>query len=385
LPTAELSHEALSTRELAPPARPRLHFLDGIRGLAALLVVLHHMWTHSFLRAPAMDYPLWFRAFSFLKYGHHLVAVFIVLSGFCLMLPVVMAGGVMKNGVMGYIKRRARRLLPPYYAALALSTALLLFFPSTRIDDGTIYGAYHRDDMAGSFIAHLFLVHNLWPNWASRIDGPMWSVATEWQIYFVFPFVLLPLWRKWGYAAPIAIGIALGLAVLNTFLREASFWYIGLFAMGMAACGVCFTPNQADKSRSWLWGAGALALVATAGAAFGSTVLTGPCIDIACGVLTASLLIYCTRRSVVPEDCAPLITRILSSRPIVALGGISYSLYLTHFPLLLMAERWAEPRQFRASVNFEIYAVFLLPLMLLFAYLFHRVFEKPFLNSPNKR
>ena len=249
MPTVAL-HPQADFGERKSTERPRLHFLDGIRGLAAFLVVLHHMWQHSFLRVNNAAFPLWFRGLSILKEGHYLVAVFIVLSGFCLMLPVAQASGVMKGGAADYIKRRARRILPPYYASLAFAVALIALAPATREDTGTIYDAYQRSDMTGALVAHVLVLHNLFPNWAYRFDAPLWSVATEWQIYFVFPLALLPVWRRWGSVAPILIGLALGFLSAGTVMKEACFWYIDLFAMGMAASSVCFAPQSPKRSAS---------------------------------------------------------------------------------------------------------------------------------------
>ncbi|WP_410959855.1 acyltransferase family protein, partial [Salmonella sp. SAL4356] len=57
--------------------------------------------------------------------GHLAVSIFIVISGFCLALPVVAAGDRMRDGSLNFFKRRARRILPPYYGALAFSLLLI--------------------------------------------------------------------------------------------------------------------------------------------------------------------------------------------------------------------------------------------------------------------
>ena len=367
-------------------ARPRLHFLDGVRGFAAFSVMLHHIWQMSFIRGHATANPLWFRALSaILKQGHYLVAVFIVLSGFCLMLPVAQANGVMKGGFWSYLQRRARRILPPYYICLVLATALLALVPAIRVDDGTIYNPYHRADMPGSLISHLLMAHNLIPNWAHRIDGPMWSVATEWQIYFLFPLVLLPVWRRWGSIAPVVLGLAIGFCTIGTFLETACFWYAGLFAMGMAACAVCFAPPETKNVRPWswprLWGALALATLAAIGVGHKFHSLLQPCFDVVLGILTGYLLIYCTRQAADGGEGA--LPRLFSSRPLVSLGIFSYSLYLIHYPLLLLMKSLLLPHRFSDPVNFGIYLALGAPIILGVSYLFHRAFERPFMHVPS--
>ena len=68
--------------------RPRMEFIEGIRGLSASYVVLHHLWQFA-IADPMRPAPSWFRAATVFKYGEFGVAVFVVVSGYCLMLPVL--------------------------------------------------------------------------------------------------------------------------------------------------------------------------------------------------------------------------------------------------------------------------------------------------------
>src|SRR5205807_888516 len=103
-------------------------------------------------------------------FDHYAVTTFIVISGFCLMLPVAIAGGTLKGGAKQFYQRRARRILPPYYAALALSVAIALArgVPVTN----------------GSLISHALLIHDFGASWIFDINGALWSIAVEWQLYF---------------------------------------------------------------------------------------------------------------------------------------------------------------------------------------------------------
>lgn len=95
--------------------RLRLHYLDGLRGLAALYVVLVHV-------EPSMggQLPVWIELFvKTLGYGRVSVVIFIVLSGYVLMMPVVRSqSGNLSGSLIDYIKRRSRRILPPFYGSL---------------------------------------------------------------------------------------------------------------------------------------------------------------------------------------------------------------------------------------------------------------------------
>ena len=77
----------------------------------------------------------------------------------------------------------------------------------------------------------------------------MWSVSTEWQIYFVFPLLLLPVWRRFGIGASVMIAISLGTGI--HFLRGqtdvGALWYVGLFGLGMLGAVVCWPRTTMER------------------------------------------------------------------------------------------------------------------------------------------
>src|SRR5215472_11141443 len=111
--SARSSHEPGVTRR-------RLAGLDGIRGLAALYVVVNHIFERAFPGYPVDRAPWWAGWFI---YGRFAVVVFIVLSGFSLALSPARHGWRL-DGVFRFAGRRARRILPAYFAALAFSLAV---------------------------------------------------------------------------------------------------------------------------------------------------------------------------------------------------------------------------------------------------------------------
>ena len=239
---------AVESSERGAVPRPHLAFLDGIRGLTALYVVLGHTLLH-FPDASKLSQPArW--ATALLRYPHSAVCVFIVLSGFCLMLPIANVGEL-RGGILKFIQRRGHRLLPPYYIAFILSLCLALAYPlsgkSLVVPGSTGVSSLLIDESTARNISpiakigsHLLLLHNLNSGTATSINSPMWSVATEWQIYFCFAIILIPLSRKVGTAILVPLGILIGVAptlVLHGSWdqRIACFWMIGLFAMGMVA------------------------------------------------------------------------------------------------------------------------------------------------------
>jgi len=110
---------ATSAPAAADPSRQRLAGLDGVRGLAALFVVVNHVFLRAFPGYPVDRAPFWAGWFI---YGRFAVVVFIVLSGFSLALSPARHGWRL-DGVSRFALRRARRILPPYWAALVFSLA----------------------------------------------------------------------------------------------------------------------------------------------------------------------------------------------------------------------------------------------------------------------
>src|ERR1700730_10114778 len=118
-----------------------LRYLDSIRGLSALYVAACHAWlmyavqlADQGLRSTSGGLLV---ATSWLAFGRSAVAVFIVLSGYCLMLPVVQSPArELRSTFWQFMARRARRILPPYYGAVAVTIALILMVP--RLEDPSI-------------------------------------------------------------------------------------------------------------------------------------------------------------------------------------------------------------------------------------------------------
>jgi peptidoglycan/LPS O-acetylase OafA/YrhL len=105
---------------MIPRGERRLPGLDGIRGLAALFVVVNHIFQSAFPGHLADRAPFWA---GWAIYGRFAVVVFIVLSGFSLALSAARHGWRL-DGVLRFARRRARRILPAYWAALAFSLAV---------------------------------------------------------------------------------------------------------------------------------------------------------------------------------------------------------------------------------------------------------------------
>lgn len=362
-------------------ARPHLAHIDGLRALAALMVFVNHAYAQSF--NPILDqYPTGLQSiFSYsLVTGHLAVSVFIVISGFCLSLPVMQSDDRPSGGVVAFLKRRARRILPPYYAALALS--LLLIATLIGEPTGSIWDVPIAIDRV-AIVSHLLLLQDLFGT--GRINYVFWSIAVEWHIYFAFPLLLLATRRLgivWTAVAALLFGYALSLGFHGTRLARANPHYIGLFALGMLAAYVACSARRehaaARSSRLWPI-AIVVPLLITAAACYVWGHATAsqrfPYLDLPVGVLAAATLVVTTRAR------SHALTRLLSGRALVFIGTFSYSVYLVHAPLLqLMWQYLLVPLGLTHAQMFAALMSGGALLVLAFSYGFFRLFELPFLR-----
>lgn len=381
-----------------------LDYLEGIRGLAALYVVLFHVVNQIRLQ------PAWAEvalpvvyATRALLFGHFAVAVFITLSGYCLMLPVVRSrDGHLRGGFFEYLRRRSRRLLPPYYAALVLSLLLIAAIAVLEQYTELVWqGLPHfpRQVSQASLLAHLVLLHNLSPEWSHTINAPMWSLAIEWQIYFIFPLLLLPVWRRFGIVAAVVLAFGIGFGphfLLDGYLDWASPWYLGLFALGMAGAVVGYSNEpRVLYWRGWIgWGTLSAALCALC-LGVGSLFALRPdwgngqlwiVFDPLVGITTTCLLVYCSGcLSGTDTKSLPPVVRFLESPWAVALGRFSYSLYLTHILVITVVHQFLIHMGFATTQRLLLLLTVGVLLSVLFGYVFFLVFEQPLITGQPRR
>ena len=159
------------------PGIARIEWLDGVRALAAIYVMLHHIYLHVFPGFPESPGPF---GLGWLMYGQLAVVVFIVVSGFSLGLAPARGGNRLKDGASGFFQRRAWRILPPYWVALLFSLAVAHFL---------LVEAPGREVNVRSLVVHGLLLHDI-----IRSNSPnsaFWSIAVEAQIYLFFPLMLM--------------------------------------------------------------------------------------------------------------------------------------------------------------------------------------------------
>ena len=351
--------------------RQRLAGLDGLRGLAALFVVVNHVFLRAFPGHPVDHAPFWAGPFI---YGRFAVIVFIVLSGFSLALSPARHSWRL-DAVSRFAQRRARRILPAYWAALAFSLAvawLVVPQPGQGVPD------------AKSVVVNGLLLQNVVR--APSPNASFWSMAVEAQLYIAFPLMLLMV-RRWGAIAMVAtvtlvvatVGVVgPHISGVETFVIQSPPDLAALFAVGVLTAGIV---GASEARKSWPWGWLALAAAAPVVATIwwqGSvwTLHHLFWIDLALGPAIACLL-----AGLATGHAAPLL-RLLDARPVRTLGLSSYSLYLIHGPIVVLVyEKIVAVRVGQGVPAFLVSLALVLPLTIVFARVFASVFETPFLRQ----
>jgi peptidoglycan/LPS O-acetylase OafA/YrhL len=151
--------------------------LDGVRAVAALLVVSLHISEIGGVPWDVNQNPI---ATACAFFGRTGVVLFFVLSGFLLFLPYARALLFQEAwpAASDFYLRRAFRIWPGYYLTLA---AMILLFSQKYLQPG------HWPDLA---LFLTFFMDSSQRTW-QQIDGPFWTLATEWQFYLLLPLIAL--------------------------------------------------------------------------------------------------------------------------------------------------------------------------------------------------
>jgi peptidoglycan/LPS O-acetylase OafA/YrhL len=354
----------------------KLAFIEGIRGLAALYVVLGHLCSMVDPRALAglsSDSPPWLLALMApLWYGHLAVAAFIVLSGFCLQYSLFERKDGRIHGIAAFFKRRARRILPAYYACLGLSMLTVIFV--TNRQGGMPFDLY-KPMTWENVLAHVFLVHNFSPDWMYKINGVLWSIAIEVQLYLLFPLLVLALfWLRRIGLVLLTAGAAAAMLLYVPSATKLAVWYLALFALGMVAAHLAFRPFLRLGTRPALatWFG-----IACFGAGIYSISVTKD-FFVRDALVSIAVAAWLYAGAVSPWA---LPVRVFSWRPLVWLGIFSYSLYLMHHPIQ-QALYVFRPAAVSGPVLEMAYLVAVgLPVIVIGCYVFHLLFERPFLTG----
>jgi peptidoglycan/LPS O-acetylase OafA/YrhL len=367
----------------APPAEIRLGALDGMRGLAALTIVIYHQF------CAANDPTVRLLHVNILRPLHNgwaAVNLFLVLSGFCLFWPY--ARNKQKPFQFGeYMKRRTLRIVPAYYASLIVVPLLYFFwkilFPHQDVSQPLPRGI-------ADVLLHLSLLHSLLPATINSWHGATWSLGLEWTWYLLFP-VAVWLFRRFGPVRAIAIlaGITLTYrlalylmigpgdlqpdkAQLNVFyLRSLLPARLFEFGLGMLVAQIISRP-VVHRYGKLAFAVSMFLLVAAQIATPVDNFL--PVKDGLYGLCFA-FAIYAS----VAHGSNPM-KALCESKPMASIGSYSYSLFLFHLPVVsVIAYMMIERKMSPPAVFFC--SLLTLPAVLFFSYLMYRLFEKPFMRA----
>jgi peptidoglycan/LPS O-acetylase OafA/YrhL len=317
----------------------RFGALDGLRGLAALGVLVLHVWMFSYgdLHRPP-------KAFLDLLFGELRLGVqlFFVLSGFLIYRPFVAAALDGRPGprLTRYVIRRAARILPAYWAALAGSFLLLRHLGHPMQVD------------VGQLPVFLLFAQNHFDETIKHLDPPMWTLAIEASFYAVLPVagaLALRLGAQRTRQTALTLLVVAG-GALSTVLAFERQWpqtlstsllpHLVEFGAGMTAAVLLHrrTLPRATAMKILLAGV-ALIIINSVWHAKGlgsqsARSLIGDAPGIAGIALVLAALVGSTIEA-----------KALSRGPARWLGTVSYGVYLVHFPVIVFlreTERWPE-------------------------------------------
>ena len=372
---------APSSHPVAEPAGRggRLVSLDGLRGLAALVVVVHHCaLTYPSLAqqwfGPVRGAQTWWAAYSPLHLfwaGDEAVLVFFLLSGLVLARPLLAAP---RPGTWpAYYRKRLVRLYVPVVAAVAATGVVLALVPRLGGPGWSWWMAAHvttDGDLRGLLRDAVLLTGTDWRN------SVLWSMRIEVWFSLLLPlFVVLarPLTVPLVVSVPVVLA-AIGWAAAqgHDLLSHLLVFAVGvLLAQRLDVLAGWGTRLSAARGSGWAWTAlvvaGLGALMAQwelkgLGAAPGAWVPVGRPVTVA----GAALLVFCTLH-------CPAVRRFAELRFLQWLGALSFSLYLVHEPIVVSLAT-------RAPATSSGLAVVLgvgLPVSLLAAVVFSRLVERP--------
>lgn len=330
--------------------------IEGLRAVAVISVVLYHL------------------KFSWIPGGFVGVDVFFVISGYLMAEIILDDISQDKFSTWGFFERRLRRIWPALMFVMLVS---LLFGMYALLPD-------QLSELAKSVLSSFFLANNVmfWmhtgyftPAAENNVLLHLWSIAVEQQFYLSMPLLMLGAfpgdavrWRRLVVVA--ALGSLLLCVILTSARPVASFYLLPTriweFLLGsMIAIYRCMPVNRTNGEISSAVGLGLI--LGSALWLNGRTAFPGYWALCPCG--GAALVIF--GNTGIPT----FVGRVLSSTPLVAVGAISYSLYLWHWPILTFV------RLSGAALNALPVQISIIAAALVCSYFTWRYIEIPFRKS----
>lgn len=359
--------------------------LNGVRGLAALYVLIGHarwlLWegySDGFVKHPS-SYSLISKGLVYLLavfgQGHIAVILFFVLSGFVIHYSTVKDINSTIN-YKDYFQRRFLRIYPPLIFCMLLTITLDSLGKYTI--GGSIY--FHKTPISSinlnigddfnfiTALGNLSMLQRIYvPVWGS--NGPLWSLMYEWWFYMLYPLTFL-LYKRSKLVFYLLVVLIFLLSLHSVFpnsLITAVFnyclcWYLGVFLAEHLKSGV---------GGIWLAGPLFLCIIEYYYEKHTASGTSQAITDTLTGFLFTGIL-YVLLKSKSLTSLHMLLKKLNT------LGDFSYTLYLTHVPILVFINAAVlTQRRNKMPVSF-IYFFSGIFLSLLAGYFFHFLTEIPF-------
>jgi peptidoglycan/LPS O-acetylase OafA/YrhL len=357
----------------------RLTALDGLRGVAALVVVVHHSvltWPSLAAQYQGQNRALssWWLTFTPLHLvwaGTQAVIVFFVLSGIVLAKPYLDRRSATGTWP-GYYARRLVRLYVPVAAALLVAGVLVRLFPRTPAPGVSWWYAAHAVHVTPGLLAHDALLLD----GVSWVDDVLWSLRYEVTFSLVLPLVVLAA-RWWPKRLWLNLPIALALVVVgqrsaNPFAQWMPYFVVGVaLASGWSDLQGLAARIERLRLRAVVWTAlsGAAGMALLCDWWFQLLPSTDPWkYPVAMGLVAFGAALLCF----LVQGC-PWVRAVSSGRLLQWAGRISFSLYLVHEPIVVSVSSLVGPGKRGVAVTLFLGGAIAIAV----AMLFHRLVERP--------
>lgn len=365
--------------------------IDGLRFFAIVPVILFHLMSRSWrayekVAQPGAADEAFHALNNYLWVAKSGVELFFVISGFIIAYPFVAHAAELRPPpkLGAFYVRRLTRLEPPYIiATLGVLAFLLLTGTSWSERIASPHGDYSFGQGA---LASLVYMHGLLFQELPEIIPVAWSLEVEFQFYTLAPLMFAAYFLVRNARARALVGTAgiVGLilainplqAQLGDLIRFILPRYLHLFLLGVVFCDLFVRHPAAPKDeRSWLpdllFPIGLVAVVVTEPMMHDYRDPTFPLLELVRVAGFAGMFAAAFYGRLTP--------RMLSWRWLPAIGGMCYTLYLTHLPiqevLVPLAVRAAQPDSYIAA--WLISAAVSLPVVAVVAVAFFLLIEKP--------
>ncbi len=356
------------TRKSRLTERASVH-LDMARGAAALAVLVGHVRGLFFVEYRELSHhslPV-SALYAATALGHQAVVVFFVLSGFFIVSSIADSFEQRKWSWTAYLVNRITRLSLVLIPSLILCcildhigmaiavTAPLYQHPVANLFTNSIASL----ETFRNFVGNLFYLQGILVQ-PFGSNAPLWSLSYEFWYYIIFPLTLCALVKRYRSPARIAyfvLAIVVTWCVGYTIALYFLVWLLG------GAIAVSRVVKWSPVRFSGAIVAAAIPLLLVLGLSVAHP-LNSPFLMDAIVALAFGLWIY----AVVEAPEKPILA--LYSKPARLFAGFSYTLYLTHFPIVfLLRSRIIGPRLWNPTVVHFVYALLITAGATLVAYL----------------